>query len=79
MSVCAPASSTTVIVFLEALLMTKQKEMGRDGTRLVFVLCMTQLTPLPLQAGSLHKAQQRIVMPEWHALSRDLEDLTGLT
>lgn len=64
MPVCTPVSSTTVIVFTEALLMTKQKEMGRDGTRLVFVLCVTQLAPLPLQAESLHKAQHHIVLPE---------------
>lgn len=61
--VCAPAASRTVIVFLEALLMTKQKGMGQDGTWLVSIFSMTPLTLLPPQEGSLHKAKHGIDIP----------------
>lgn len=62
-SLCAPASGRTVIVFLEALLMTKQKGMGQDGTWLVSILSATLLTLLPSQEGSLRKAKHSIVTP----------------
>lgn len=53
-----------MIVFLEALLMTKQKGMGRDGTWLVSLYTtLAPFTLLPQQEGSLHKAKHGLVIP----------------
>lgn len=69
-----------MIVFLEALLMTKQKGMGQDGTWLVSTLFTTPLTLLPLQEGSLPpQSQTQYSYTGVIGLGTSLEDLSGLS